>query len=152
MDEKKITIRVKRLSEGNHLPLPAYASEGSSGLDIRAAVEEPVRLNPGEIKLIPTGLAMSIPPGFEAQIRPRSGLALRHGIGMVNSPGTIDSDYRGEIAIILINWGKTAYVIRNGDRIAQMVISRTYHAEIIVAEKLDGTERGAGGFGHSGKD
>jgi dUTP pyrophosphatase len=152
VDGKKITIRVKRLDGGNYLPLPAYASEGSSGLDIRAAVQEPVHLNPGEIKLIPTGLAMSIPPGFEAQIRPRSGLALRHGIGMVNSPGTIDSDYRGEIAIILINWGKTPYVIRNGDRIAQMIISRTYHAEIIVTEELDGTERGAGGFGHSGKD
>jgi dUTP diphosphatase len=152
VDEKKITIRVKRLDEGNYLPLPTYASEGSSGLDIRAAVPEAVYLNPGEIKLIPTGLAVSIPPGFEAQIRPRSGLALRHGIGMVNSPGTIDSDYRGEIAIILINWGKTPYVIRNGDRIAQMVISRTYHAEIIVTEELDGTERGAGGFGHSGKD
>lgn len=152
VDEKRITIRVKQLDGGNNLPLPAYASEGASGLDIRAAVQEPVQLNPGEIKLIPTGLAMSIPPGFEAQIRPRSGLALRHGIGMVNSPGTIDSDYRGEIAIILINWGKIPYVIQNGDRIAQMIISRTYRAEIIEAEVLDVTERGTGGFGHSGKD
>jgi dUTP pyrophosphatase len=152
VDEKRITIRVKQLDGGNNLPLPAYASEGASGLDIRAAVQEPVRLNPGEIKLIPTGLAMSIPPGFEAQIRPRSGLALRHGIGMVNSPGTIDSDYRGEIAIILINWGKIPYVIQNGDRIAQMIISRTYRVEIIEAEDLDGTERGTGGFGHSGKN
>jgi dUTP pyrophosphatase len=152
VDEKRITIRVKQLDGGNNLPLPAYASEGASGLDIRAAVQEPVRLNPGEIKLIPTGLAMSIPPGFEAQIRPRSGLALRHGIGMVNSPGTIDSDYRGEIAIILINWGKIPYVIQNGDRIAQMIISRTYRVEIIEAEDLDDTERGTGGFGHSGKN
>ncbi len=152
MNEEKIIIKVKRLDGTNHLPLPSYASEGASGVDIRAAVREPVELNPGEIKLIPTGLAMSIPPGFEAQIRPRSGLALRYGIGMVNAPGTIDCDYRGEIAIILINWGKVPFVVRNGDRIAQMVLSRTYRADIVAAEELDDTERGTGGFGHTGKE
>jgi len=152
VDREPITIKVKRLEGRDHLPLPAYASEGASGLDIRACVKEPVELRPGDIRLIPTGLAVSIPPGFEAQIRPRSGLALHHGIGMVNSPGTIDSDYRGEIGIILINWGKAPFVVRNGDRIAQMVISRTYRAKIIVADELDNTERGAGGFGHTGKE
>lgn len=152
VDEEPITIKVKQLDGQNHLPLPAYVSEGASGLDIRATVQEPVELRPGDIRLIPTGLAVSIPPGFEAQIRPRSGLALRHGIGMVNSPGTIDSDYRGEIGIILINWGRALFVVRNGDRIAQMVISRTYRAKIVVADELDSTERGAGGFGHTGKE
>ena len=152
MDGEPVIIKVKRLDGQNHLPLPSYVSEGASGMDIRAAVKAPVELKPGEIQLIPTGLAISIPPGFEAQIRPRSGLALRHGIGMVNSPGTIDSDYRGEIGIILINWGEAPYVVRNGDRIAQMVISRTYRAEIVVADELDSTERGAGGFGHTGKE
>jgi dUTP pyrophosphatase len=107
-------------------------------------------LEPGEIKLIPTGLAVSIPPGFEAQIRPRSGLALKHGIGMVNSPGTIDSDYRGEIAIIVINWGQGPFTIQEGDRIAQMVITKVYRADIVEVEVLDATQRGEGGFGHSG--
>ena len=121
-------------------------------MDIRAAVEEPVELQPGDIRLIPTGLAISLPQGFEAQIRPRSGLALRHGIGMVNSPGTIDNDYRGEIGIILINWGKSPFVVRNGDRIAQMTISRVYRANIEETDELDETRRGSGGFGHTGKD
>jgi len=152
VDEEPITIKVRRLDEQNHLPLPAYASEGASGMDIRAAVRDPVELRPGDIRLISTGIAVSLPPGFEAQIRPRSGLALRHGIGMVNSPGTIDSDYRGEIGIILINWGKTPFVVENGDRIAQMVISRTYRARIELTDDLDITERGTGGFGHTGKE
>jgi dUTP pyrophosphatase len=131
-------------------PLPGYASEGASGMDIRACVEDPVTLDPGRIKLIPTGLALSIPLGYEVQIRPRSGLALKHGIGMVNGPGTIDSDYRGEIGIILINWGEAPFVIRMGDRIAQMVLSRVYRADFQNVEALDTTERGEGGFGHSG--
>lgn len=152
VDEEPITIKVKKLGGQNHLPLPAYISEGASGLDIRAAVQEPVEVRPGDIRLIPTGIAVSIPPGFEAQIRPRSGLALRHGIGIVNAPGTIDSDYRGEIGIILINWGRAPFVVRNGDRIAQMVISRAYRAKIVAADELDSTERGAGGFGHTGKE
>lgn len=152
VDGEPIIIKVRWLDGRNQLPLPAYVSEGASGLDIRAAVQEPVELKPGDIRLIPTGLAVSIPPGFEAQMRPRSGLALRHGIGMVNSPGTIDSDYRGEIGIVLINWGKAPFMVRNGDRIAQMIISRTYRAKIVLANELDSTERGAGGFGHTGKD
>ena len=130
--------------------LPGYASEGASGMDIRACLEAPVTLDPGRIKLIPTGLALSIPSGYEVQIRPRSGLALKHGIGMVNGPGTIDSDYRGEIGIILINWGEAPFVVRMGDRIAQMVLSRVYRADFQNVEALDTTKRGEGGFGHSG--
>ena len=145
-----ITIKVKRLDSRRVSPLPSYASTGSSGCDLRASVEAPVTLNPGEVKLIPTGLAISVPPGYEAQIRPRSGIALKHGVGMVNAPGTIDADYRGEIGIILINWGKNPFVIQDGDRIAQMVIARVCRAEIREVEELDETERGAGGFGHSG--
>ena len=131
-------------------PLPGYASEGASGMDIRACVEAPVTLDPGRIILIPTGLAVSIPTGYEIQVRPRSGLALKHGIGMVNSPGTIDSDYRGEIGIILINWGEVPFVVRMGDRIAQMVLSKVYRADLQRVGKLDATKRGEGGFGHSG--
>ena len=119
-------------------------------MDIRACVEDTVSLNPGQIKLIPTGLRISIPSGYEGQIRPRSGLSLHHGIGMVNSPGTIDSDYRGEVGIILINWGKDPFVIKRGDRIAQMVISKVYRADILETKDLGETPRGEGGFGHSG--
>jgi dUTP pyrophosphatase len=151
VDEEIITIKVKRLEGENHLPLPEYASEGSSGLDIRASLKQTVCLEPGKVKFIPTGLAFSIPPGFEVQVRPRSGLALHHGIGMVNAPGTIDSDYRGEIGIILINWGEKPFFIQNGDRIAQIIVARTYRAEIVEVKELDDTGRGSGGFGHTGK-
>ena len=132
--------------------MPGYETEGSSGMDIRAAVDGPVILKPGEIRLIPTGFAVSIPPGYEGQVRPRSGLALRHGIGMVNSPGTIDSDYRGEVSIIMINWGQTPFTINRGDRIAQMVVGKVYRADLVDVdvEPLDSTQRGTGGFGHSG--
>lgn len=146
----RICVKVKPLKAHKGLPLPCYESEGSSGMDIRACVEGPVSLNPGQIKLIPTGLSISISPGYEAQIRPRSGLALNYGIGIVNSPGTIDSDYRGEIGIILINWGEDSFIIKRGDRIAQMVISKVYKADILETEDLDATPRGEGGFGHSG--
>lgn len=145
-----IPVKVRRLKNNEDLPLPAYESEGSSGMDIRASVKERVLLNPGEIRLIPTGLAVSVPPGYEAQIRPRSGLALHHGIGMVNSPGTIDSDYRGEVGIILINWGTEPFIVRRGDRIAQMVISRVYRADLVKVDDLDATSRQEGGFGHTG--
>jgi dUTP pyrophosphatase len=147
---ERIHIQIKRLENNPDLPLPSYETKGSSGMDIRAAVEGPVILNPGEVKLIPTGFAMSIPPGYEGQVRPRSGLALRHGIGMVNSPGTIDSDYRGEISIVIINWGRNPFTINRGDRIAQMVIGKVYIADLVDADSLDSTLRGAGGFGHSG--
>jgi len=150
MGSERIKIKIKRLKRDGGLPFPAYESEGSSGMDIRAGVVEPVTLQPGEIVLIPTGLAISIPRGYEAQIRPRSGLALRNGIGLVNSPGTIDSDYRGEVGIILINWGSKPFVIRRGDRIAQMVISKVYSADIVEVEDFAQTQRGEGGFGHSG--
>jgi dUTP pyrophosphatase len=119
-------------------------------MDIRAWTDGDIVLNPGDIKLVPTGLSISIPIGYEAQIRPRSGLALKHGIGMVNSPGTIDSDYRGEIGIIMINYGDKPFTVRRGDRIAQMIIARVCHAEILVVDDLDSTARGDGGFGHSG--
>ncbi len=145
-----IPIKITRLKGNLDLPLPEYESEGSSGMDIRAAVKDPVLLNPGEIRLIPTGLSVSVPPGYEAQMRPRSGLALHSGIGMVNSPGTIDSDYRGEIGIILINWGNKPFTIKRGDRIAQMIISKVYRAELSEVDALDTTYRGQGGFGHTG--
>jgi dUTP pyrophosphatase len=146
----RIPIKITRLKGNKDLPLPEYESEGSSGMDIRAAVKEPVLLKPGEIRLIPTGLSVSVPSGFEAQMRPRSGLALHHGIGMVNAPGTIDSDYRGEIGIIMINWGNEPFKIRRGDRIAQMIISKVYRAELSEVDALDTTYRGQGGFGHTG--
>jgi len=148
----RIPIKITRLKGNKDLPLPEYESEGSSGMDIRASVKEPVLLKPGEIRLIPTGLSVSVPPGYEAQMRPRSGLALHNGIGMVNSPGTIDSDYRGEIGIIMINWGNEPFTIRRGDRIAQMIISRVYRAELAEVDDLDATSRGQGGFGHTGVD
>lgn len=148
----RIQIKFKRLSGNGDLPLPRYETEGAAGMDLRAAVEIPVTLNPGEIKLIPTGLSVSIPAGYEAQVRPRSGLALKFGIGLVNSPGTIDSDYRGEIGVIIVNWGNEPFVITRGDRIAQMIISKVYKAEILQADLLDETNRGPGGFGHSGTD
>lgn len=145
-----IDIKVTRVKKNKNLPLPEYRSEGSSGMDIRAELEESVVLKPGEIKLIPTGLAISIPEGYEAQIRPRSGLALHHGIGMVNSPGTIDSDYRGEIGIIMINWGDEFFTVNNGDRIAQIVFTRVIRVNIVEVMNLDETPRGQGGFGHTG--
>ncbi len=148
----RIQIKFRRLRGNGDLPLPRYETEEAAGMDLRAAVEFPVTLKPGEIKLIPTGLSVSIPPGYEAQVRPRSGLALKHGIGLVNSPGTIDSDYRGEIGVIIINWGKEPFVVRRGDRIAQMIISKVYQAEILHVDFLDETNRGPGGFGHSGTD
>ena len=149
---EKIQIKFRRLRGNGDLPLPRYETEGAAGMDLRAAVEIPVTLNPGEIKLIPTGLSVSIPPGYEAQVRPRSGLALKFGIGLVNSPGTIDSDYRGEIGVILVNWGSAPFTISRGDRIAQMIISKVYQAEILQVDLLDETNRGPGGFGHSGTD
>ena len=148
----EVPVRIKRFEGQEDIPLPAYETDGSAGMDLRAAVKEKVILRPGEIKLIPTGLAISVPPGFEAQVRPRSGLALRYGLGLANSPGTIDSDYRGEIGLIMINWGPDPVVIKRGDRIAQMIITRVYRAEVVHVRDLDSTERGEGGFGHSGLD
>lgn len=143
-------LEVRRLPGSEDLALPEYETEGASGLDLRAAVREPLTLHPGDIRLVPTGLAVSIPRGYEGQIRPRSGLALRYGIGMANSPGTIDSDYRGEIGLIVVNWGREPFVIKRGDRIAQMVIAAVSRAEVVEVKTLESTSRGDGGFGHSG--
>ena len=132
--------------------LPAYSTELSAGMDLRANINEPVELNPLERKLIPTGLFIELPKGFEAQIRPRSGLALKKGITVLNTPGTIDADYRGEIGIILINLSKEKFVIQNGDRICQMVISSHETVEWNLVETLEETERGIGGFGHTGEN
>ena len=130
--------------------LPRYETEGSAGMDIRAHLGEPISLMPGKRALIPTGLYMEIPKGFEVQIRARSGLAVKNGIGLVNGIGTIDSDYRGEIKVPLINWGEAEFVVRDGDRIAQMVVCRYEKAEIEEADELSETRRGTGGFGHTG--
>jgi len=151
MDLDRIVVRVRQVGRKSAFSLPAYQTEGASGMDVRACLEEPTVIHPGEIRFIPTGLAISLPPGYEAQIRPRSGLAFRHGVGMVNSPGTIDSDYRGEIGVLLVNWGREPFWVRHGDRIAQMVIARVCRAELAeVEEELDETPRGVGGFGHTG--
>lgn len=132
------------------IPLPRYMTPQSAGMDIYAAIENDVVLEKGEIALLPTGFAVAIPEGFEAQIRPRSGLAVKHGIGLINSPGTIDADYRGEVKIAVINLGKKSYIFKRGDRVAQMVIKRVYQARLEVVERLDETERNTGGFGHTG--
>jgi len=146
----RVILKVKRVGNNTDLPLPSYQSDGSSGLDLCAAVNKELTLQPGDIKLIPTGLSISLPEGYEAQIRPRSGLALRYGLGFVNAPGTIDADYRGEIGVIAINWGKQPLTIKRGERIAQMVIHTVSRAIVEEVNELDTTSRGEGGFGHSG--
>lgn len=143
-------LLIKKLDNAKDLPLPKYMSKGAAGMDIFANVENETVVDPGTIKLIPTGISMSLPNGYEAQIRPRSGLALKYGISMVNTPGTIDSDYRGEINVILINFGNKPFIINRGDRIAQIVINKIELPEIIEVEELDITERGEGGFGSTG--
>jgi dUTP pyrophosphatase len=143
-------VAVQRLAHGADLPLPAYATQQSAGLDLMAAVAEEVTLAPGARQLIPTGLAIALPAGFEAQVRPRSGLALKHGITVLNSPGTIDADYRGEVQVLLINHGTVPFTIRRGDRIAQMVVAPVTQIAWSIVEKLDETERGSGGYGSTG--
>ncbi len=147
------TVRVERLPHAEGLTLPAYETGGSAGMDLRAAVAEdaPLTLAPGARALVPTGLKIALEPGFEAQVRPRSGLALKHGLTCLNSPGTIDSDYRGEVGVILINHGQEPFVIRRGERIAQMVIARHEQAAMVEVGALDETARGAGGFGSTGR-
>ena len=134
----------------SHHALPSYATPQSAGVDLRANIEAPIELRPLERKLIPTGLFMALPPGYEAQVRPRSGLAIKHGITVLNTPGTIDADYRGEVCVILVNLSDEPFIITDGERIAQMVIARHEQAEWEPVEVLPETERGAGGFGHSG--
>jgi dUTP pyrophosphatase len=147
-----VTVRVKRLAHGEGLPLPSYQSKEAAGLDVVAGVPEgaPVAIPPGARALIPTGFALELPRGYEAQVRPRSGLALKHGITLLNSPGTIDSDYRGELMVILVNHGDEPFLVRRGERIAQLVIAPVSHAEIVAAEELAATSRGPGGFGSTG--
>ncbi len=142
-------IQVKRIHSFD-LPLPAYMTSGASGVDLYAAIEDELLIPAGKIALIPTGLAISIPEGYEAQIRPRSGLALKHGITLLNTPGTIDADYRGEIKVIVINLGDKEYILKKGERIAQMVFARVEKVELREFSSLDETTRGKGGFGHTG--
>ena len=144
-----IKVKVKRLHNAD-LPLPAYMTEGAAGMDIYAAVERDMVLAPGTRALVPTGLAIALPPGYEAQIRPRSGLALKHGLTLLNTPGTIDADYRGEIMLIVINLGDKEYIVKRGERIAQLVFARVERPQLVITDSLDRTERGAGGFGHTG--
>lgn len=147
-----LQVRVMRLAHGQDLPLPAYETADAAGMDLRAAVAEdtPLVLRPMERAMVPTGLALALPPGHEAQVRPRSGLAARAGVTCLNSPGTIDADYRGEVKVILINLGEEDFVIRRGDRIAQMVVAPVLRARWEETADLDATERGAGGFGSTG--
>jgi len=142
-------MKVQIINRSHH-PLPEYATPQSAGVDLRANIESPIELRPLERRLVPTGLFMALPPGYEAQVRPRSGLAIKHGITVLNTPGTIDADYRGEICVILVNLSDEPFVIADGERIAQMVIARHEQAEWEPVEVLSETERGAGGFGHSG--
>ncbi len=142
-------VSVKIINKSHH-PLPAYSTACSAGMDLRANLEESIVLRPLQRVLIPTGLFMALPEGYEAQVRPRSGLALKHGITVLNTPGTIDADYRGEIGVILVNLSQDDFVVNDGERIAQLVVARYEQAELVVVEALDETVRGEGGFGHSG--
>lgn len=146
-----LRVRLARRESGEGLPLPAAATAGSAGFDLPAAIEAELTLEPGQRELVPSGFSVAIPPGYEGQVRPRSGLALRHGIVLPNAPGTIDSDYRGEVKVILMNAGSEPFTLRRGDRIAQLVIAPVAAVEWEEVERLDDTQRGSGGFGHSGQ-
>ncbi len=145
-----LNVKLKRLPHGKDLPLPKYMSEHAAGMDLFAAAEKEMVIPPGEWKLVPTGLTIALPEGYEAQVRPRSGLALKQGVSILNTPGTVDADYRGEIGVILMNHSKSDLVIKRGDRIAQMIINKIERIEFEEVEELPSSERGAGGFGHTG--
>ncbi len=147
-NQNTLSIRIKRETGGEDLELPSYQTPGAAGMDVRAAEERTI--GPGETALIATGFSIAVPPGFEAQLRPRSGLAIKHGLTLLNSPGTIDSDFRGEVKIILTNLGFSPFYVNRGDRIAQMIIAKVERAALEEVEELDDTQRGDGGFGHSG--
>ena len=148
---EKIKVKIQRVTNHfNDIPLPEYSTSGSSGLDLRAAIENEIVLEKGKFGLIPTNLRVEIPVEYEIQVRPRSGLAAKNGIGVLNSPGTIDSDYRGEIKVILFNFSDEDFVIKRGDRIAQMILSKVYYADLEETQDLNGSQRGEGGFGHTG--
>lgn len=150
--EQGLTVQISRVREGfDDLPLPSYETVGSAGMDLRAAVDADVELAPGERRLIPTGIAFALPTGFEGQVRPRSGLAVRHGVSMVNNPGTIDADYRGEVQVLLINHGDEGFTISRGDRIAQIVVARHERIEWDEVRDLPESQRGSGGFGSTGR-
>ena len=142
-------MKIKIVNKSHH-PLPAYATELSAGMDLRANIDEPIVLKPMERRLVPTGLHIALPVGYEAQVRPRSGLALKKGITVLNAPGTVDADYRGDVGVILINLSDEPFIIEDGERIARMVIARHEHAEFLPVDVLDETERGEGGYGHTG--
>jgi dUTP pyrophosphatase len=145
-----VPLHIRRVAaRGPPLPLPSYATAGAAGLDLRA--DEACTLAPGERRAVPTGIAVALPPGHEGQVRPRSGLAARHGIAMLNAPGTIDEDYRGEVAVILVNLGQEPFEVRRGDRIAQLVVAPVARVEVVEAEELSETPRGTGGFGSTGR-
>jgi len=146
-----VQVQITRLPHGADLPLPAYQTAHAAGMDLLAAIDQPITLEPGDIRLIPCGFAMALPDGYEAQVRPRSGLAVKHGISMPNTPGTIDADYRGEVKVPLINLGRQSFVIERGMRIAQMIVAPVTRAAWIEVERLSDTPRGAGGFGHTGR-
>jgi len=150
MAGERVTVKVRRVGQrGPPLPLPHYATAQAAGLDLRA--DEPVALAPCERRLVPTGLAIELPPGYEGQVRPRSGLAVRHGVGMVNAPGTVDADYRGEVQVLLVNHGGEPVAFERGERIAQLVVAPVVQAELVEAEALGETGRGGGGFGSTGR-
>ncbi len=146
-----ITVLVQRLAGSADLPLPAYATEGSAGADLSACLDAPLTLGPGERAAVPTGIRVAVPPGYEAELRPRSGLAARHGLTLANSPGTVDADYRGEVRVLMINLGAEPVTIRRGDRIAQMLVRPVSRARFEEAPALPETDRGEGGFGHTGR-
>lgn len=150
MKEKVVELPLEIMEHARGLPLPAYMTAGSAGMDLRAAVEKDVTVAPGEVEMLPTGLKVAVPPGYELQIRPRSGLAARYGMGLLNSPGTVDADYRGEIRVIMINHGKAPFKVRRGDRIAQMILCPIPRVRLVPTARLSETERGEGGFGHTG--
>lgn len=150
MSDRPVTVAVRILPEGEGLPLPRYMSADAAGCDLHAAVREDVIIAPGRRALIPAGISIALPRGYEAQVRPRSGLAMRHGVTCLNSPGTIDADYRGPVCVLLINHGDEPFAVRRGDRIAQLIIARVERAEFEASEQLDGTARAGGGFGSTG--
>lgn len=148
--ERPITVKIRRKVGCDDVPPPQYMSACAAGMDICAACDGNIIVSPGDVKLVPCGFYMAVPVGYEAQVRPRSGLAIKHGITLVNSPGTIDADYRGEVCVILGNVGREDFVVKRGMRIAQMVIAQATRAEVVEVEELDDTQRGEGGFGHTG--